>query len=87
MERAGERGGERKRKEMPSVEDWPALPDQLCCGRPGRRGQGAVPLANGCVNYIGRAGRWGQFRMNFSENEKNQSVGGKVAIPHGLRRK
>lgn len=61
MERAGERGGERKRKRCLKVEDWPALPDQLCCGRLGRGGQGEVPLANGCVNYIAqfrRSGRW-----------------------------
>ena len=30
---------------------------------------------------LGRSGRWGRFRMNFSENEKNQSVGGKGSYP------
>ena len=38
------------------------------------RGLMAVLITTG---NLGRSGRWGQFRMNFSENEKNQCVGGR----------
>lgn len=30
---------------------------------------------------VGRSGRWGQFRMNFSENEKNLYVCGEGSYP------
>lgn len=30
---------------------------------------------------LGRSGRWGQFRMNFSENEKNLYVWGEGSYP------
>lgn len=69
-----DREKERGREEVLGEEAWPALPDRLCCGHPGRRGQGEGKPANGCVNYtsrflgIGKEG--GADSLNFSKKDR-----------------
>lgn len=68
-----ERQGEREGRGFQARKMGPAFPAQLCCGRPGHRGPGAVTPATGWVNDTGHfRGIWkiGLTRKELFQKEK-----------------